>query len=59
LHGRDGIAACVVPGGATGEQEMLAAFARLPDFDHSQVIKAMGSTRNAIFVCWQNPSDTG
>jgi hypothetical protein len=53
LHGRDGKVACVVPGGATGEQEMLAAFERLPGFDHGQVIKAMGSTKCALFTCWQ------
>ena len=44
---------CAYPGGATGEQEALKWFNQLPGFDDSVVIKAMGSTSNARFVCWQ------
>jgi hypothetical protein len=45
---------CSYPGGATGEQEALAEFPkRFPRFSDEQVIRAMGSTSNAQFVCWQ------
>ena len=45
---------CSYPGGATGEQEALAEFPkRFPGFNNEQVIRAMGSTSNAQFVCWQ------
>jgi hypothetical protein len=45
---------CSYPGGATGEQEALAEFRkRLPQFQDEQLTKAMCSTSNAQFVCWQ------
>ncbi|MCL6267188.1 hypothetical protein [Flagellimonas myxillae] len=43
-----------VPGGATGEMEMLKNFQRFPNFDNEQLINAMGSTENAEFVVWKN-----
>jgi len=46
--------ALVVVGGATGEQDMIRALnERLPGFNDKMVIKAMGSTSNREFVCWQ------
>ena len=51
-------AALVFPGGSTGEQEILAEMqSRLPGFDDSQVVKAMGSTWNAYFVVWGQSKD--
>jgi len=45
---------CTYPGGATGEQEALAEFPkRFSSFRHEEVIRAMGSTSNAQFICWQ------
>src|SRR5690349_16446762 len=44
---------CVYPQGATGEMDLLAALPnRFPGFDQRAVIKAMGSTSNARFLCW-------
>ena len=43
-----------VPGGATGEGELLQALGeRLPGFRHEEVIRAMGSTSKATFVVWE------
>ena len=54
LHGPDGGPRVVYPQGATGEDKLLAEMQRrLAGFDDSQLIKAMGSTRNAFFVIWQ------
>ena len=55
LETRDQRPALVVVGSATGEQEMMRAFnERLPGFDDGMVIKAMGSTSDREFVCWQS-----
>lgn len=35
------------------EMNLLSRFAELPGFDFEAVIKAMGSTSNAVFMCWQ------
>ena len=43
----------VVPGGATGEKEMLHKLQQLPDFKNDEVIKAMGYTDNAEFLLWK------
>jgi hypothetical protein len=49
--------ALMVVGGATGEQEMIEALNhRLPGFNDRMVIKAMGSTSNREFICWQASS---
>ena len=54
LHAGEEKAALVFPGGATGEQEVVAAMqAQLTGFDDQQVIKAMGSTSNAYFLIWK------
>jgi hypothetical protein len=45
---------CSYPGGATGDPEALEEFPkRFAQFRHEEVIRAMGSTSNARFVCWQ------
>lgn len=45
----------VYPQGATGDLEMLAEYEkRLLRFDDEAVIKAMGCTSNARFVCWES-----
>jgi hypothetical protein len=55
LHGPDGKPQVVYPQGATGEERLMAEMQRrLADFDDRQLIKAMGSTRNAFFVIWQS-----
>lgn len=43
-----------VPGGATGESEMLKKFQAFQEFDNEQLINAMSSTDNAEFVVWKN-----
>jgi len=43
-----------IPGGATGESEMLENFQKLPEFNNEELIKAMSSTNNAEFICWKN-----
>ena len=43
----------IIPGGATGEKEMLGKIQELPDFNNAEVIKAMGSTDNAEFLLWK------
>jgi len=43
--------------GATGLQELLGEMGhRLPDIRHDEVIWAMGTTSNAIFVVWEHAS---
>jgi len=42
-----------IPGGATGENEMLKAFGNLDGFNHEEVIHAMGSTTNKTFLVYQ------
>jgi len=45
--------ALVFPGGATGDSALLSEMHhRLPGFDSEEVIKAMGSTSNAVFTVW-------
>ena len=43
-----------VPGGATGESEMLKNFQAFQEFDNEELINAMSSTDNAEFVVWRN-----
>ena len=41
------------PQGATGDREMFRQYPiRFPGFSEKAVIKAMGCTSNARFVCW-------
>jgi hypothetical protein len=53
LIGSDGKSGCAVPQGAEGADELLVALQKLPGFDNEAVIKAMGSTSNAKFLCWR------
>jgi len=46
------VSGCLVPSEADGVQELIAYLQKLPDFDNEVVIKAMGSSENAKFVCW-------
>jgi hypothetical protein len=47
---------CVIPQGATGETELLNRLQKLPGFRNEALIKAMQSTDNARFLCWQRAS---
>jgi len=47
---------CSFPGGATGEKEALHFAQQLPGFDSEAFISAMGSTRDAKFLCWRRGS---
>ena len=51
LHGTD--SGCAVPQGAKGERDLLERLQALPGFDNAKLIKAMGSTRDRRFLCWQ------
>ena len=53
FHDSSGSMSVAVPGGATGESEMLAELSRLPGWRHEEVIAAMGCTSNREFLCWQ------
>lgn len=46
-------AACCIPQGADGSDELLERLQRLPGFDNEAVIAAMGCTDNATFPCWR------
>jgi hypothetical protein len=41
------------PVGATGEENILPTFQRLPGFDNQAVIEAMACTKNEIFVVYK------
>ena len=43
----------IVPGGATGEKELLHRLQKLPGFNNEEVIRAMGSSDNADFLIWK------
>lgn len=52
LEGEEGRVA--YPQGATGDEEMLGELPqRFPGFSLEAVIRAMGCTDNARFVCWE------
>lgn len=55
FDGTDALA-CAFPQGATGEQAAIDHFLALPSFDHGEMIKAMGSTDNALFPVWRRVS---
>jgi len=54
LYDRTGKLACAIPNGATGENELLPGFQRLPGFSNEHVTRAMCCTDNAVFICWSN-----
>src|SRR5271154_6881567 len=56
LLGSDGKSGCVVPQSAEGCDKLLTHLQKLPGFNNEIVIKAMGSTSNAKFVCWKRQS---
>ena len=47
------VGGCAIPQGATGEPALSRRLGQLPGFDHEAVIRAMGSTEDAHFLCWQ------
>ncbi len=44
---------CAVPGQAEGVIDLLNRLQELPGFDNEAVVEAMGSTKNASFLCWK------
>jgi hypothetical protein len=48
-----GQAGISIPQGAEGVDKLLAAFKKLPRFDHEAFKQAMSSTFVERFVCWQ------
>lgn len=46
---------CLVPGGATGEQELVEWVTALPGADSGQIVAAMGCTSPARFRIWTRP----
>ncbi len=51
LVGKQG--GCVIPQGATGEQDLLGRLQALDGFDNETLIQAMASCENQRFLCWQ------
>jgi hypothetical protein len=58
LIASDGKSGCVVPQGAEGSSQLIERLQKLPGFDNEAVIKAMGSTSNAKFLCWKRSPNT-
>ena len=52
ISGKDN--SLLVPGGATGETEMLEKFQTFKNFDNEILINAMSSIDNAKFIVWTN-----
>jgi hypothetical protein len=52
LHGKNNNG-CAVPSETEGMEELLPRLQELPGFDNEAVFMAMGSTNNAIFICWK------
>jgi len=44
---------CAVPSEAVGMQALLPRLQALPNFNNEMAIRAMSSTSNAKFLCWQ------
>ena len=44
---------CVIPQGATGEQDLLSRLMQLPRFDNDAFNQAMSSAEDQSFVCWR------
>ena len=53
LIASDGKSGCAVPQSSDGCERLLERLQKFPGFDNEAVIKAMGSTSNAKFVCWK------
>jgi hypothetical protein len=54
LHGSRG--GCVIPQGATGDEELLKRLQALPGFKNDAFINAMSCTEDQRFVCWERNS---
>ncbi|MDI1314404.1 hypothetical protein [Prosthecobacter sp.] len=54
LHGTE--KGCCIPQGATGDSELLDRLQKLPGFNNQAFIESMGSTQEALFLCWQKPA---
>ena len=54
LGSRERGAGAVIPQRLSPE-ELVHRLSALPGFDHDAMIRAMGSTREATFVCWRSP----
>jgi hypothetical protein len=54
LHGSE--SGCVIPQGATGEEQLLERLQKLPGFDNEALIKAMSVTTNKRSLCWRRPT---
>src|ERR1035437_9364730 len=48
---------CLVPSETEGMKQLLARLQQLPEFDNEAVIRAMGSTGNVNFLCWQRKNE--
>lgn len=53
LFAKDDQPAIRFPQGAVGEQAALDLFTARPGFDFEEMIQAMGSTDNALFLVWR------
>ncbi len=51
--------ALMIPNGAVGAERLLTALSALPGFDNDAVIRAMGSTADAVFLIWRKPGSQG
>ena len=49
----DSAGECIIPMGSAGDEGLLEKLQTLPGFDNETYIKAMSSTENARFLCWQ------
>ena len=49
----------MIPNGAVGAERLLTALSALPGFDNDAVIRAMGSTADAVFLIWRKPGSQG
>lgn len=57
LHGTE--SGCLIPQGATGEEELLRRLQGLPGFRNEAVIEAVPSTANRRFLCWERGRANG
>jgi hypothetical protein len=48
-----------IPQGAQGDSELITRLQQLPGFDNLAMIKAMSSTKNNLFVCWEKENTPG
>lgn len=46
---------CVIPWGATGDEELLQRLQQLPGFDSTAILNAAPKMEEAMTVCWQKP----